>query len=168
MNWTTKPSLSSQDMTIGVLHHLLNRSANPIVPSNARLISMRCLPQTSFQHTLISWKILLLTIVLLRNSPTIMMTRIKWTWMIMILALSMKPLPRHPSYHLAIYVALLPSHPNALLASVNTMSLCCALRPTLLMSLVDCGANGGVVGDDILVILKTSRTVDINSQSSSC
>ena len=37
-----------------------------------------------------------------------------------------------------------------------------ALRPTLLMSFVDCGANGGVVGDDILIILKTSRTVDIN------
>jgi hypothetical protein len=32
---------------------------------------------------------------------------------------------------------------------------------TSTMSLVDCGANGGVAGSDVRVIFKTSRTVDI-------
>jgi hypothetical protein len=32
---------------------------------------------------------------------------------------------------------------------------------TSTMSLVDCGANGGVSGSDVRIIFKTSRTVDI-------
>ena len=79
----------------------------------------------------------------------------------MILVLSMPPPLHHPNCHLA------PGDIRRVVgkSSKRLINKCeysvSSHRHTSSMSLVDRGANGGVAGDDVRVIFKTSRTVDI-------